>query len=130
MDRRAEVLGTLSDGIAPFVLREVCSPEWLETYPGGFAPLAPIEAGNVIEVCPERIVAHGEALLDDQFRAFTRAIHAWLDHSAMDLSLQLPADLVVAKFLQDFPSAAHVLTLVASFVDIPLDRFLGARMTS
>jgi hypothetical protein len=126
IDRPAEVRRILVDGIAPFELRESCDEEWLATYPGGFGPMPTIESGDVLRICVERIVAHGGALLDDQFKAFCQAIHAWQSASAMDYALELAPDLIVAKFMQDLPSAGRVLSLVAMYVGIPLVEFLGA----
>ena len=126
LDRREVALDALTNGIAPFVLSENCDETWLNQYPGGFGPMPPIEDENVLKVCIDRIVEHGRALLDDQFRAFCEAIHAWQDHSAMDYALQLPPDLVVGKFMQDFPAATAVLSAVAAYAGLPLFEFLGA----
>jgi hypothetical protein len=114
---------TLADGIAPFELQEVCTDESL---PGGFGPIPRIDAGQVLQVDPDRIVRHGRHLPDPQFRAFCQAIHAWQNGSAMDYTLQLSPDLIVLKFMQDQPSAAQVLTQVAESAGIPLAEFLGA----
>lgn len=126
IDRLAEMRRILSDGIAPFKLSEVCDDEWIARFPGGFGPMPSIDSGDVLEICPERILRHGGALLDDQFKAFCQAIHAWQNASAMDYALQVPADLIVAKFMQDLPSAGRVLSLVSQYVGIPLVDFLGA----
>lgn len=126
IDRHAEVRRILADGIAPFALQECCDDAWLATHPGGFGPVPKIESGDVLRVCVDRIVAHGRALLDEQFKAFCQAIHAWQGVSAMDYALQLPPDLIVAKFMQDAPSAGRVLSLVAQYSGVPLVDFLGA----
>lgn len=126
MDRRAELLRILSENIDPIALHEICSEGWLANYPGGFGPAPLIDAGNVLEICPERILACGEAVLDIQFMAFCEAIRAWQHHSAMDYALQLPPDLIVAKFAQDFPAAALVLSLAASHAGLSLFMFIGA----
>jgi hypothetical protein len=126
MDRTAAVRRALSADIAPFELAEVCDAEWLARFPGGFSPMPNIDAGDVLEICPERIVTHGAALLDEQFEEFCRAIHTWQDASAMDYALQLAPDLIVAKFMVDHPSAGRSLSLVAQYVGIPLPEFLGA----
>lgn len=102
------------------------SAEFLALYPAGFAPVGLAEDGGRLRFSPARIVQVGEGLSDRQFRRLCEAIVWWQQHSIVGFGLQHPADLVVLKFVDDYPDDGTVLSVVARRNGMSLVRFLGA----
>lgn len=102
------------------------STDFLASYPAGFAPMGLAEDGGRLRFSPARIMRVGEALSDDQFRRLCEAIVLWQQLSIVGFGLQWPADLVVAKFVDDEPDDASVLAVIARRHGMSLVRFLGA----
>lgn len=99
------------------------SAEFLAAHPAGFAPIG---LDGHIRFSPARVVRVGEGLSDAQFRRLCDAIVWWQQHSIVGYGLQHPADLVVAKFVDDYPDDGTVLSAVARRNEMSLVRFLGA----
>lgn len=127
MTRTDTLMRILRTDIGGFALTEVDTPEWLERFPAGFGPLPKLTFDpDVIEFCPTRILDLGRDLSDEQFDDFCRAIVCWQAGSAMSFALELPGDLAVLKFVDDFPTEGAFLQVMADRAGVPLVRFLGA----
>jgi hypothetical protein len=126
-DRRVALLAILND-VPTTQLGAIdnSSREWLTRFPGGISPLPRLNETQAFQVNASHIVATSGHLSDESFVAFCEAVRTWQRRSAFDFLIGLAPDLIVAKFLQDFPQEAAMLRAGAANTDLPLRTYLGA----
>jgi hypothetical protein len=126
MNRQVQAREILGEGLPEvFPLRNIDDPGWLRDHPGGFAPSSRASEGSFYGVNLERFTEMTRHLDGAAYGRYCEAVRAWQRNTTLDILMQLPGDLIVAKFEQDFPGDAAVLRTAAGANRIPFQHFLG-----
>lgn len=96
-------------------------------FPGGFAPIPTTEEGEVFYLWPERLVAVGAHLDDDDFKKFCQAVAAFQSDTAIGFGLHQEAEFVLLAFTERCPDEAALLARMAEHEGLSLAEFVGAQ---
>lgn len=126
MNRAELARHVLSEGLSGYRIVDIDDAAWLSQFPGGFAPMPQIEDESVLRINAATIAEVGGGLTDGQFDTFCKAICAWQRNTMMSYLMRLAPDLVVLKFVDDFPAEGTFLAVMANQSALPITEFLGA----